>query len=93
MCEVREASEADRRGGLEMRPYEENPMGHEWAQMYEEADIFGFSEGTCNGPRCVKCGYYFCHHCQKMPSEECSEKTFLTVTEKAAEYDRLMARP
>ena len=56
-----------------MRDYEKNTMGHQWAEIWEgEVDIFAYEEGEFhNGPRCVKCGYGFCHHCNPMPSHPC----------------------
>lgn len=51
-----------------------NNRGHVWLKSsYDkrEIDIFGFSAGYHNGPRCVKCGYEFCHHCQSGPLTDC----------------------
>jgi len=28
-----------------------------------EADTFAYEVGYHNGPKCVVCGFYFCHHC------------------------------
>lgn len=40
-----------------------------------EIDIFAMSEGTCNGPKCKKCGYSFCQHCtSEFNVKECVEK-------------------
>ena len=49
-------------------PYETSPRGHKWAVIEgtDELDIMAYTDGVmCNGPRCVKCGYGFCHHCSK----------------------------
>lgn len=49
--------------------------GHSWKRREDGTiDIFAFSndEGSCNGPRCTKCDYGFCHHCRKVPAVSCS---------------------
>lgn len=44
--------------------YEIMPMGHEWERDERgEVNVFAFTSSHCNGPRCVKCGWGFCHHC------------------------------
>lgn len=56
----------------EGRPYEVEARGHEWLRNDDgSVDIFGYDGDTHNGPRCVKCGYGFCHHCQSLPDEDC----------------------
>lgn len=41
---------------------------HEWAQEDGRNDIFAFTNGEyCNGPKCFRCGYGFCHHCNETP--------------------------
>lgn len=61
-------------GEARKEPYEapENARGHEWLTNDDGSiDIFGYDAGYHNGPRCVKCGYGFCHHCQSLPDEDC----------------------
>lgn len=56
------------------RQYEIDTRGHQWQidSFDGELDIFAYEAGDFhNGPRCVKCGYGFCHHCQEMPDEDC----------------------
>jgi hypothetical protein len=57
------------------RPYQKNPRGHVWARNdYDKRtlDIFAYEAGSFhNGPRCVNCGYGFCHHCQAGPDHDC----------------------
>ena len=57
------------------RDYELNPRGHRWQTFGPddpEIDTFAYNpEDSHNGPRCVKCGYEFCHHCQDGPDEDC----------------------
>lgn len=57
------------------RTYEDDPRGHIWKKNdYDgEVDIFAFETDHHNGPRCVVCGYEFCHHCQGRPSISCEE--------------------
>ena len=51
--------------------YEINPKGHEWIRDSDgDINVFAFNEGICNGPKCKKCDYEFCHHCIKY---KCSE--------------------
>jgi len=58
------------------RAYETNSRGHVWKKTewdHEETDVFAFCEGDMhNGPRCVKCNYGFCHHCEVLPVMDCS---------------------
>ena len=56
------------------REYCKNPRGHEWERDETgDVEIFAYSSGNYhNGPRCVKCGYGFCHHCHDEPQQECS---------------------
>lgn len=49
-------------------------MGHEWERDQDgEIDFMAYDADPepHNGPRCVRCGYGFCHHCQSGPSEPC----------------------
>jgi hypothetical protein len=47
-----------------MAKYEIETNGHVWMREEDGSiDIFGYSSGHCNGPRCSVCGYGFCHHC------------------------------
>ncbi len=57
----------------EGRRYEVETRGHEWQRDGEAIDIFAYQGGGDyhNGPRCVKCGYGFCQHCQSLPDEDC----------------------
>lgn len=55
------------------RQYETENRGHEWRRIDGRLDIFGFERGDIhNGPVCVKCGYGFCHHCDKLPQKDCA---------------------
>lgn len=66
----------------EVRDYTINTRGHKWATCGDYFDdgeednevyMFGYTSGEyCNGPKCVKCGYGFCHHCQEKPSIDCT---------------------
>ena len=39
-------------------------MKHRWQTYGEDIDIFAYMVGEYhNGPRCVTCGFGFCHHC------------------------------
>ena len=52
-----------------------NNRGHVWqTEDGGDVDIFAFNPSKyCNGPLCVHCGYGFCHHCQKLPEEDCAQ--------------------
>jgi len=51
-----------------------NPRGHEWEKNEDGSiNIFALDIGHHNGPRCIKCGYSFCEHCQTSPIEPCLE--------------------
>lgn len=54
--------------------YVKTPHGHEWERDETgDIEIFAYTNGDrCNGPKCVKCGYGFCHHCKDMPEHDCS---------------------
>ena len=43
----------------------EDSRGHIWAEYKVEVDIFAFENISHNGPKCVKCRYVFCHHCNE----------------------------
>ena len=46
---------------------------HDW-KKYDgigEVDICAFEIGNHNGPRCVRCGYGYCTHCEDGPQEPC----------------------
>jgi hypothetical protein len=52
--------------------YRTNTHGHTWIRNEDgEIDIFAYDHGDHNGPRCMVCGYGFCHHCKDEPSKEC----------------------
>ena len=39
---------------------------HEWEKDEKgQIDEWAMDIGFCNGPRCVRCGYTFCEHCNK----------------------------
>lgn len=62
-------------GQDEQPDYVTNPRGHVWISDGEHIDIFAYSSrgGHCNGPKCEKCGYGFCHHCTHgKAKQECS---------------------
>lgn len=69
------------------RRYMMNPRGHEWA-LDENGEVDHFAHCIDvpgeppghNGPQCVKCGYYFCEHCQSGPSKDCPPIVFLKET-------------
>ena len=47
--------------------------GHVWETWDNgEVNIMAWNPADPhNGPRCVKCGYGYCHHCQDGPDEDC----------------------
>ena len=52
--------------------YALNHHGHTWKRDENgKIDIFAYDHNFHNGPRCIVCGYGFCHHCQDEPTEEC----------------------
>lgn len=71
-----------------MRPYEtkRGARGHIWKRDEDGSlDIFAYNLSEyCNGPRCVKCGYGFCHHCHKMPEKSCTSNVTAHRTDGAA---------
>ncbi len=58
--------------------FAKKPRGHVWAiNEYGFIDLFAYESGQIhNGPRCINCGYGFCHHCsnQKTP-HKCNHST------------------
>lgn len=52
---------------------------HKWCHDRDGyIDIFAFSSGHCNGPRCVRCGESFCHHCHpECYDEPCTAEGFV----------------
>lgn len=47
--------------------------GHIWKRdEFGEVDTFAYSNEPHNGPKCLACGYYFCHHCKYEPDRECN---------------------
>lgn len=46
---------------------------HEWIKDDDgEVDIWQVAADYHNGPRCVKCGMEFCHHCEpECYTQEC----------------------
>ena len=43
-------------------------LAHEWKKhdYDDDIDVFGAEDLVspyCNGPKCVRCGFEFCHHC------------------------------
>ena len=56
------------------RRYETENRGHEWQRNEDGSiDIFAYNHADPhNGPRCVKCGYGFCHRCEKIPDCDCT---------------------
>jgi len=51
-----------------MYDYEKETRGHIWKRDETgNVDIFAYDYDYHNGPRCIKCGYGFCHHCSKLP--------------------------
>lgn len=64
-------------------PYVKNPRGHEWEMVNGDIYVFAFNPGDPhNGPRCVKCGYGFCQHCQEGPDHDCPNAVFSGATRK-----------
>lgn len=60
---------------MSKRLWVSNSMGHEWAlNDHGSVDAMAMWSGDHNGPRCVRCGYTFCEHCQDMPSHRCSKE-------------------
>ena len=66
--------------------------GHVWMTHDDDdtVDIFAYTPSEyCNGPRCIHCGYGFCHHCHDEPQIECSTKhKYLTTEEYIAELEK-----
>jgi len=50
---------------------------HSW-ELYNNGKVYNFAydHGNHNGPRCTRCDYYYCHHCQKGPTEPCKITVF-----------------
>ena len=50
---------------------------HKWIKGSDgENDIFQYEAGYHNGPKCARCGFYFCHHCNPEGYDsECSPNT------------------
>lgn len=53
-----------------------NSRGHVWIMDddYDPpiVDVWKHEGGHyCNGPKCVACGYSFCHHCHERPQKDC----------------------
>lgn len=47
--------------------------GHLWqVDEFGDVDTFAFNHEPHNGPKCMTCGYHFCHHCKSEPEKECS---------------------
>ena len=49
---------------------------HSWCKDESgDIDVFGYSEGFCNGPKCEICNWTFCHHCNPRgyEDEDCNE--------------------
>lgn len=61
---------------MKERDYVKNTRGHVWATDEDGVlDIFAYEGGDYhNGPKCVKCGYGFCHHCKEGPAKDCSSQ-------------------
>ena len=60
---------------------------HEWKRDEDgTVDVFGFDADTHNGPVCVRCGYGYCHHCQKEPSAPCEKRPRRYSTDIAAAW-------
>ena len=37
---------------------------HKWIKEGKEINVFAYEEGKYhNGPKCLVCGFGFCHHC------------------------------
>ena len=56
------------------REYAKNPKGHVWERDETgDIEIFAFTDGGHhNGPKCVNCGYGFCHYCEDGPKHKCT---------------------
>lgn len=45
---------------------------HDWLKNEDgSVDIFAMDADTHNGPRCIRCNYGYCHHCQTRPTQPC----------------------
>lgn len=58
--------------------YIENNRGHIW-ELNKEGTVAIFAYNPYdphNGPKCVVCGYGFCHHCQELPDIDCWDIVF-----------------
>lgn len=50
--------------------YDYGKTTHEWVKDNGRVDIFAYEVGEYhNGPKCIKCDYGFCHHCNDKPLE------------------------
>ena len=60
---------------LKVFELEPNKRGHVWETYVDskEVDLFSYMRGEYhNGPRCIVCGYGFCHHCKgDIPGVSC----------------------
>jgi len=49
--------------------------GHVWITDPDDPtciDIFAYNPADPhNGPKCTRCGYGFCHHCDEGPQQDC----------------------
>ena len=63
--------------------------GHVWQTTEYGVDIFAYSPSEyCNGPRCIHCGYGFCHHCIDEPATRCkAEDNYLSHDEYIEEIE------
>ena len=55
---------------------------HKWRCGRDgSVDIFALDLGHCNGPKCVRCGESFCHHCHpECYDESCTAEGFICPT-------------
>ena len=55
---------------------------HKWRlEPGGSIDVFAFESGHCNGPMCVRCGNYFCNHCNpECYDDPCTAEGFICPT-------------
>lgn len=77
------------------RRLNENARGHVWEVDWNgDVELFAYQEGKFhNGPRCVRCGYGFCHHCHVKPEKPCPDATLGQLVDDERDQIPLINRP
>lgn len=72
-----------------------NDRGHIWGRGSNgEVNDFALEVDPHNGPRCARCGYSYCIHCDEGPDEDCPGRDAFRMNdrEKARSYIGAMVR-